>query len=132
MHSLEAAVAADQDYLDALLGLSALQLETGRAADAVKLLEHAVKIAPREVNAHFNLGYAFSQVREFVRAASEWETALTIDPTHVDSLDNLLLVYITLQDFDKAFGVVKRFTALGRAPEASSLELLLSASGRTE
>jgi tetratricopeptide (TPR) repeat protein len=66
-----------------------LDLELGRAADAVKHFSAALKLKPNSAAAHYNLGTALSVAHLLDEAVAEFRRALAIDPQYVNAHNNL-------------------------------------------
>ena len=57
--------------------------------DALALIERAVRIAPGDPQAHFNLGVTLQEFGDLARAVLHYERALSLDPVHPGALNNL-------------------------------------------
>ena len=62
-------------------------------ADALALLERAVRIGPDNAQAHFNLGVCLQEIGDLNRAVKHYEQALAGDPKHLGALNNLSDLY---------------------------------------
>ena len=63
--------------------------QMGRSADAVKELEAAVKLAPRDAEFHYKLALALNETGDREKVLAELETALKLDPHHARAGYNL-------------------------------------------
>jgi Tfp pilus assembly protein PilF len=71
------------------LALQLWALCRGRSADALALLERAVRIAPGDAQAQFNLGVSLQATGDLTRAIACYEQALRAQPDNLGSLNNL-------------------------------------------
>ncbi|MFI4976878.1 MAG: tetratricopeptide repeat protein, partial [Caulobacterales bacterium] len=75
---------------DALaLQLWALAVGKSAPADAAALLERAVRIAPGDSQAHYNLAVTLQDHGDFPRAIAHYNQTLRADPRHLGALNNL-------------------------------------------
>ena len=63
--------------------------QMGRSADAVKELEAAVKLAPRDAEFHYKLALALNETGDREKVLAELETAVKLDPHHARAGYNL-------------------------------------------
>jgi Tfp pilus assembly protein PilF len=68
------------------------QLEDGRAADAIPLLERVTAAAPKAVAAHVNLALAYERAGDSSRAEASLARALAASPHHPVALNELGLL----------------------------------------
>ena len=133
MEALNAALSANPEHVEAMVRLASVKLSKNEVDEGVALLERAVLLAPGAVDPHYNLGVAYAARGDYAGAVKHWEAVvLTILPTHEESLYNLLLAYTLTKDYEKAFGLVRRYAAIGKTVPADLLEQLRKASGRGE
>jgi tetratricopeptide (TPR) repeat protein len=128
---LRAALALDETYADAYVGLVALRLAEGRAAEATELGEQALVLAPENARALVLLGMSFldgfvSAIDEeapvpietppaLLEARQRFRAALELSPEHIDALIGLGTTFV----FDVDAGEVEEgIGALARAFEA--------------
>lgn len=71
------------------LALQLWALCRGQSADALALLERAVRIAPGDAQAQFNLGVSLQATGDLTRAIACYEQALRTQPDNIGSLNNL-------------------------------------------
>jgi len=76
--------------------LGAMYWLDGRADEAGKEYEQALKLNPNEPMAHNNLGLIYAQKGDFENAVREYEAELKIDPYYGNALYNLGLAYWTM------------------------------------
>lgn len=130
--ALEAALEANPAQVESLLRLAELKLGQGKLEEGVALLERAAKLAPETVDPHYNLGVAYAARGDFAAAILQWEAVLKLAPAHADTLYNLLIAYTLTKDYDKAFGVTRRYAAAGLNAPADLMNQLKAAAGREE
>ena len=70
------------------------EAKKGREANAIKLLEEAVQIAPTFFRAHFDLGLLYQKARRFQEAEREYKRSRELVPKNVQPLINLGSLYI--------------------------------------
>ncbi len=59
---------------------------TGKTAEAIAEFQEAAKIAPREPNVHFGLGFLYWKSHDYDKAKQEFEAELATDPNHAQAL----------------------------------------------
>jgi tetratricopeptide (TPR) repeat protein len=74
----------------ALNNLGVLYLETGRYADAERVLQQALKLEPGDFGAAMVLGQAYSADHHDAEAAAAFKSALQIKPTSSEAADSYL------------------------------------------
>ncbi|MEO8443920.1 MAG: tetratricopeptide repeat protein [Gammaproteobacteria bacterium] len=79
----------DPDHAEALHLLGIIRFQTGRAEDGVKMLERAVRAAPRLLAAHVDLGAMLITVGRPLDATAQLRTAVQLDPANVEAQVNL-------------------------------------------
>jgi Flp pilus assembly protein TadD len=58
----------------------------GKTPEAIAELQAAAKVAPREPNVHFGLGYLYWKSHQYDNAQREFDAELTLDPGHAQAL----------------------------------------------
>ena len=84
----------------------------GRTVEAIPEFEAATKTAPREPNVHFGLGYLYWKLHKYDEAKTEFETELTIDPGHAQSLAYLGDIELKKNAPDKALPLLQKATQM--------------------
>ena len=79
----------------------------GRVDNAIREYERAVELDPRQVEAWYNLGIAYSMEDMPEKAVNAWEKTLEIDPTYNDARYSLGVAYLEQGDPDKAIYYLK-------------------------
>jgi tetratricopeptide (TPR) repeat protein len=72
-----------------------VQLEHGRAAEAVAHLRKAVELAPRAAEGHCKLGIALARTGRAAEAISQYENALRIAPDYIQARHDLAWILAT-------------------------------------
>jgi protein O-GlcNAc transferase len=108
-------LAEDANQTEVLSFLGVLELEAGRPADAVPLLERAVALSPESVAKFANLGLAYGQSGALRKAADTLERALRIQPDFPELSLNLGLVRLDLGEHLAAIELITR--VLERKPD---------------
>lgn len=90
---------------------AAEEIKKGRDANAIKLLEETVQIAPKFFRAHLDLGLLYQKARRFEDAQKMYKSSQEISPKNVQSLINLGSLYIQEGDAHQKEGrdVVGKF-----------------------
>jgi Flp pilus assembly protein TadD len=68
--------------------LGAAYLRAGRVPDAVRTLEEAVRLAPRDATTHYNLGHALAASGRLDEALRHFRTATRLLPSFVEAHNN--------------------------------------------
>ena len=61
---------------------------------AVSYYQNGLKVDPKNVELHYNLGKMFQDMDKLEEAEQEYKTAISIDSTHIPSLNNLGYLYL--------------------------------------
>lgn len=75
----EAAVKADPRSVNARLSLAAAYAGTGRYGDAAKILNIAIKLAPKNVKAHYMLGVVYKDQGQLDKAIASFKKAAGLE-----------------------------------------------------
>ena len=107
-----AAVAKDPEMSAAWFAIGLAESEkNGESTEAeIEAYEHCIKLDPKHVGAHLNLGWALHDLREdFDRAEAMYRKAIELDPEHVAAYNNLgLLLNDFREDFDQAEAMYRK------------------------
>jgi tetratricopeptide (TPR) repeat protein len=95
-------------HAEALHRLGALALQTGHAADAVRLLEQAISIEPNLAEYHHNLGSAYLTLGRNDEARGQFDEAIRLDPAMADGHYNLGLALYALGRLEEAAASYRR------------------------
>lgn len=94
----------------------ALDYYLERYSEAIASWERAVRAQPGDFHAHRALGLAYAeQGKPLEMAAAELEKAVALNPSHIDTLDDLSTLYAKAGRFDEQLSLLER--ALERSPE---------------
>ena len=74
------------------------EVKKGHDANAIKLLEEAILIAPKFLRAHLDLGLLYQKARRFVDAEREYKVSRELSSKNVQPLINLGSLYIQQAD----------------------------------
>jgi tetratricopeptide (TPR) repeat protein len=77
-------------------------IKDGKYADAIPLLNKAVKANPKSADAYNYLGYSYRQLGQFEAAMEHYNTALSLQPKHLGANEYLGELYLQLGELDKA------------------------------
>lgn len=105
-------LARDPDHADAnhLLGIIALQRTNLELA--IEHLTRATNAKPDNAAMHTHLGTALSYADKFDAAANAFETALRIDPKHIEACNNLAALSMRRNDPKAAIGYYRQALAV--------------------
>jgi tetratricopeptide (TPR) repeat protein len=110
--------------LDHPLALQLWALCQGQSADALALLERAVRIAPGDAQAQFNLGVSLQASGDLTRAIACYEQALRAQPDNVGSLNNLSDLYRRRGRAAEGWALMQRYQEAGG--DINGLEIRLA------
>lgn len=77
---------------------------------AVSYYQNGLKVEPNNVELHYNLGTMFQEMDKLEEAEQEYKAAISIDSTHIPSLNNLGYLYLddSLARYDEAVQLFTR------------------------
>jgi tetratricopeptide (TPR) repeat protein len=90
------------DHFDALHLLGVLRHQQNRSAEALELLEAALRRFPSSADALSNRGIVLKGLERYEEALASCNSALLIKPDHIDALSNRAQVLLRLQRFAEA------------------------------
>jgi len=86
---LKAAIALDKKNVLYQRNYGEMCRRLGRLADAIKAGIQAVKLAPADIDAHYNLGLAYTDAKDYGHAIVSYRRAIKLDANHGLSWNNL-------------------------------------------
>lgn len=90
-----------------------------RLEAAIRELETAVKLSPRQASLHNELGVTYRQAGQFEKARKAYEDALARDPNHAPAVLNLGILFdLYLGDGARALAQYERYLALSPQGDA--------------
>jgi hypothetical protein len=89
-----------------------LNLELGRAEEAVRHFRASLALKPESAPAHYNLGTALSIAKRLEEAAAEYRRALAIDPAYANAYNNLGSVLMSQRRFADAITAYREVVRL--------------------
>lgn len=93
---------ADPNKLAYLLEAGAFYYNKQNFAEAVKYFEQARPQIPRDADNYMNISSCYFELGNYSKAMEATQTALGMDPTNVDLLDNAKNIALRMNDKDKA------------------------------
>lgn len=96
--------------------------ESGLFAQAAEILQRATKLDPRNADAHFALGHAYYDLKQWRKAIESLKTAVALNPKDDEARDRLGLARAMLWEEDSARIAAERRTASPR-PVAQQVAL---------
>ncbi|HEY6874675.1 MAG TPA: tetratricopeptide repeat protein [Geobacteraceae bacterium] len=123
----EKIVAQDPKNLQAWIQLGNDYFDTGQAQKAIYAYGMALELKPNDPNVLTDQGVMYKQAGAFDKAIANFEKAQQIDPTHLQSLYNMGVVYAEdLKQPDKAIKVWSRYLELdSTSPTAQQIKGML-------
>ena len=98
---------ADPNHPDALNLKAALLMNSGEAAEAIRLFTKIIKLVPDFAQAHFNLGTALTSAGKPKRAIKSLQQALKLEPDYADAHYNLANA---LRQIEKTDASIEHYT----------------------
>jgi Tfp pilus assembly protein PilF len=98
-------------------------LGLGRYSEAIQAHEHYVRLSPNEPNPHDSLGMSFEQARQYDRALTEYNAALSLDPEFEPAMIHLGDVYAHEGRYREAIAQYRRYVQLTRSDAARAVGL---------
>lgn len=95
---------ADPTHFDALLGLGALAMKTGRRTAARGVFARAVHVHPERALGHVNLAILLSDEGHLAEAREHFEAALRLDPDSCAAHRGLAILLLRLGETEAARG----------------------------
>ena len=77
-------------------------LQSGDARSSAQHLERALQIYPNYLEGHNRLGSCYIELREYEKAAGEFQKAIDIDPRVMAPINNLSVALFLLQRYPEA------------------------------
>lgn len=106
------AIALAPDLPQAQTGLGGLLVETGRPAEAIRWLEHSLKVRADQPSAHLYLGRAYGALGDDARARDHLEAAVAAAPDDPRPYFYLSVARARLGDASGAAAALERAMAL--------------------
>lgn len=100
---------------DAMQLLGVIASQRGRHAEAVGLIESAIRAAPGAAKLRFHLGVALRGLKRDREAAAAFRQAVLLDPEHAEAVYNLANVLRDLGERDQSAALYRR--ALAQRPD---------------
>jgi len=74
----------------------------GHKEEAVRLYTKAIEINPNFVQAYYNRGIAYNDIREYFKAISDFTKAIEINPDYAEAYYNRGVAYIDMINYSQA------------------------------
>jgi tetratricopeptide (TPR) repeat protein len=84
----------------------------GKTSDAIAEFQAAAKVAPREANIHFGLGYLYWKSHQYDEAKREFENELSVDSSHAQALAYLGDIEMKRNNPEAALSLLGKATKL--------------------
>ncbi|MBM3556846.1 MAG: tetratricopeptide repeat protein, partial [Alphaproteobacteria bacterium] len=124
----------DAGHADAANNLGNLLSGVGRFGEAIRALESAVRLRPRDASIRSNLGAARQGAGDFEGAVGDFQAALEFDPDYAGAWNNLGAALQKLERSEEAEAAFRRAIALQptAADVCGNLATLHSEAGKIE
>ncbi len=128
------AIAAEPNYVDALINLSSALLAAGEPEEAARALDRAVSLIPDEPQSLFQLAHLLHTQGRVTEAAVHYERAIQLQPDFSAALCNLGTLHNAADRTEAAADCYGRALALDPDLEVANLNMvaILEADGRLE
>ncbi|MFO7914636.1 MAG: tetratricopeptide repeat protein [Candidatus Krumholzibacteriales bacterium] len=110
--SFTRALELNPGHLKSRINLCRVYLDTGRAREAIDLLEKVLEEEPEYADAYHLAGRGYRQLGETEKAVEHYRRAIQIDNGHVWAMNNLGLIFIREGEFEKALAPLARAAVL--------------------
>lgn len=100
--STQEAITLKQNYTEALLFLSQIDISEGKTADAIKTTQAIISLEPNNPARYYQLGVLLSVDKNNDAAIAAFERAVALNPGYANARYNLALVYAQKGDIQKA------------------------------
>jgi len=97
-------LASVDHYTDAQNTLGSDLFKAGKATEAIKHYQRAVRLRPDYAEAHYNLGVAFAQLGRIPEAIDQYQQALRLKPDYAQAHNNLGTVLERIGRLQEAIG----------------------------
>ncbi|WP_418315477.1 tetratricopeptide repeat protein [Piscinibacter sakaiensis] len=130
----DAVLTAEPDNVHALSVSAILLSQLGDDNTAIKRLQRAIELEPRNASLHNNLGNIFRRRDREEEAFEAYRTAILADPQHVDSICNLAVMVRARGAIDDALAIFGQALAVDpdHVESNHNLGVTLSLLGRNE
>jgi tetratricopeptide (TPR) repeat protein len=106
--SLLKAIEIKNNYTDALLLLSQLDIQEGKVADAIAVTSAVVSIEPNNPTRYFQLGVLLAANKDYSAASQAFERAIAIDTNYANARYFLALTYLDQDKKNEALEQLKK------------------------
>jgi tetratricopeptide (TPR) repeat protein len=117
------AISLKPNYFEAVSALVQFKLEKGNTDDAIALLESYLSVYPQDIDARFQAGVIYFEMKDFNNSITHLEFAVQINPEYQNAQYFLGLSYYEIGQTNKA---IEKFEILNKAnPNNSEIESML-------
>lgn len=102
-----------KDY-DALNFLGGINLSSGNFSGSIEYFQKVVSIFPLHPTAYYNMGLAFQNLGQDIKAEKCYKKALSINPQNLDALNNLGVICFNQKRKEEAFEYYKKIIDLDK------------------
>ncbi len=108
----EKVLLAEPEYVDGLSALAGIYIRNEQFSKALPLLEKALLYRAEEARLWSDYGLVLYMLRNYKDSEQAFERVLTFKDPPPSAHYNMALVSLALQNFDKAYTAIRRFTSL--------------------
>jgi tetratricopeptide (TPR) repeat protein len=91
-----------------MVDLASTTAELGRPAQAVDLLEEAVRLRPDYAKAQYSLGLAYQAINKMDKAVAAYQSAVSLEPGYTSALNNLGRILLQMRRAEDALPYLAR------------------------
>jgi Flp pilus assembly protein TadD len=102
------ALELEKGYVEFYVDYAAVLLRTKKPDEAERLLKKAEKLFPNLEKVHSGLGYIAFLGGDYARAKTLYKKALSLNPDHIITLENMAQLYVVVNDKKAAAVYLKR------------------------
>ncbi len=109
----KAAIAADEEYVDAYINLGAIYFDKKDYENALKMFKTVTEKDEKNVTASANLGRVQYSLQRWIEAETAFKTAIALNDKDPDLYEELAKVYYKKLDFPKVVEAITKCHELG-------------------
>ncbi len=115
-HSSAAFVRAlqiDPSFPSAAYNLGIVHIQSGNFKDGIKVLNDLLKLEPDNILVMKILAWGYYKYNDLIKSVEIYESILQIDPNNEEVLNNVTILMISMDKYEKAYPYVVRLESMG-------------------